>query len=80
MPLINVKVMENVLTSEQKHEIATRFTDDFADIVGQAVRPLTWVIVEDVRSGQLVIGGDAVTTEAVKQLLAADREPAAANR
>jgi 4-oxalocrotonate tautomerase len=78
MPLINVKVMENVLTSEQKHELATRFTDEFAAVVGEAARPLTWVIIDDMRSGQLVIGGDAITTEAVKQLLASDREAVAA--
>jgi 4-oxalocrotonate tautomerase len=72
MPLINVKVMENVLSDEQKHEIASRFTDVFAAVVGEPVRPLTWVIIDDMRSGQLVIGGDAITTEAVKSLLAAE--------
>jgi 4-oxalocrotonate tautomerase len=76
MPLINVKVMENVLTTAQKQEVASRFTDDFADVVGEAVRPLTWVIVEDMRSGQLVVGGDPITTEKIKSILAA--EPAAA--
>jgi 4-oxalocrotonate tautomerase len=78
MPLINVKVMENVLTTDQKQELATRFTDTFAEVVGEATRPLTWVIIEDVRTGQLVIGGEAVTTEAVKSLIAAPEAVAAA--
>ena len=78
MPLINVKVMENVLSAEQKHELATRFTDDFAEVVGEPARPLTWVIIEDVRSGQLVIGGDAITTEAVQGILASEPATAAA--
>jgi 4-oxalocrotonate tautomerase len=78
MPLINVKVMENVLTADQKQELATRFTDTFAEVVGEATRPLTWVIIEDVRTGQLVIGGEAVTTEAVKSLIAAPEAVAAA--
>ncbi|MDQ1519761.1 MAG: 4-oxalocrotonate tautomerase [Actinomycetota bacterium] len=77
MPLINVKVMENVLSAEQKHELATRFTDVFAAVVGEPCRPLTWVIIDDLRSGQLVIGGDAITTETVQGLLAA--QPATAN-
>jgi 4-oxalocrotonate tautomerase len=80
MPLINVKVMENVLTADQKREIATRFTDDFADIVGEPVRPLTWVIIDDMKSGQFVVGGDPITTEGVKELLASAAEPAAAVR
>ena len=79
MPLINVKVMENVLTPEQKKEVACRFTDDFADVVGQAARPLTWVIVEDITSGQLVVGGDPITTEAINGLLAADTATAKAS-
>jgi len=76
MPLINVKVMENVLTSDQKQELATRFTDDFADVVGEPTRPLIWVIIDDMRSGQLVVGGDPITTETVKNIIAS--EPAAA--
>jgi 4-oxalocrotonate tautomerase len=75
MPLINVKVMEKVLTADQKQEVAARFTDAFADVVGEPTRPLTWVIIEDIPSGQLVIGGDSVTTEGVQDILAA---PAAA--
>ena len=70
MPLINVKVMENVLSADQKQELAARFTDTFAAVVGEPTRPLTWVIIEDIASGQLVIGGDPITTEAVKDLLA----------
>lgn len=70
MPMINVKLMENVLSPAQKQELATRITDDFVAVVGEPVRPLTWVIIEDVPSGQIVIGGDPVTPEGVKALLA----------
>jgi 4-oxalocrotonate tautomerase len=77
MPLINVKLMENVLTADQKQELATRFTDTFAAVVGEPSRPLIWVIIEDIASGQLVIGGDSITTEAVKDLLATPQAVAA---
>jgi len=76
MPIIDVKVMEGVLTTEQKQEIAQGFTDVFASIVGAPVRPVTWVVIQDVASGQWTMGGDTVTTEGVKQLLTA--EPAKA--
>ncbi len=75
MPIIDVKVMEGVLTTEQKQQIARTFTDAFADIVGAPARPLTWVLIQDVLSGQWTMGGDVVTTEGVKHLLGA--EPAA---
>jgi 4-oxalocrotonate tautomerase len=72
MPIIDVKVMEGVLTTEQKHNIALAFTEVFADIVGSPVRPVTWVVIQDVASGQWTMGGESVTTEGVKQLLSAE--------
>jgi 4-oxalocrotonate tautomerase len=53
MPLINIKAVENVLSDAQKQEIASRITDTFADVVGEPVRDVTWVIIEEVRSGDL---------------------------
>jgi 4-oxalocrotonate tautomerase len=76
MPLINVKVMENVLSADQKQEVASRFTDAFAEVVGEPCRPLTWVVIEDMTSGQLVVGGDAITTQTIQGLL--DAAPATA--
>ena len=69
MPLVNVKVMENVLTDQQKAQIADRITETLATVVGEPVRPVTWVVIEDIRSGQLSIGGQAVTTEGVREML-----------
>jgi 4-oxalocrotonate tautomerase len=69
MPFIDVKVMEGVLTTEQKQSIARGFTDVFADVVGSAVRPVTWVVVQDVASGEWTMGGEAITTDGVKDLL-----------
>jgi len=69
MPLVNVKAIENVLSDAQKKEIAERITDTFADVVGEPVRDVTWVIIEEVRSGDYVIGGRPMTTGAVMELL-----------
>jgi 4-oxalocrotonate tautomerase len=71
MPLVNVRVMENVLTTEQKHEIADRITDTLLDVIGEPARPVTFVVIDDLTSGQLMIGGQEITTEGVKQLLGA---------
>jgi 4-oxalocrotonate tautomerase len=70
MPVINVRVMENVLTAEQKTEIATQVTETCASVIGEAVRELTWVIVDDIASGGLSIGGSRITTEGVQEMLA----------
>lgn len=69
MPYVNVRLMENVLTDEQKEQIADEFTDTLLRVIGEEVRPVTWVLVDDITSGQLTIGGQRITTDAVKQML-----------
>ena len=70
MPLIQVKLIEEVFTPAQKKEIITKLTDAMVAIEGENMRPVTWVIIEDVRSGDWGIGGQAMTTEAVRALAA----------
>ena len=69
MPFIDVKVMEGVLTDEQKRAIAQGVTDVCAEAVGEPARAVTWVVIQDVASGQWTMGGNPVTTEGVKELL-----------
>jgi len=70
MPLIQVTLIEEVFTPAQKKEIITRLTDAMVSIEGENLRPVTWVIIEEVRSGNLGIGGQSMTTEAVRALAA----------
>jgi 4-oxalocrotonate tautomerase len=37
-------------------------------IEGENMRQVTWVVVEEVKSGDWGIGGQSLTTEAVKEL------------
>jgi len=68
VPLIQVKLIENVFTSRQKEEMIKKLTDAMVSIEGENLRPVTWVVIEDVKSGEFGIGGQAMTTEAVKAL------------
>ena len=68
MPLLNVKVIEGVFTSEQKQEMVQKLTDTMVEIEGEALRPYTLVIVEEVKSGDWCVGGQSVTTRDVKEL------------
>lgn len=70
MPLINVKVIEGVFTAQQKQEIVTSLTDAMVQIEGENMRPVTWVIVEEVLSGDWGIAGNPLRTEDVKALAA----------
>lgn len=73
MPFVNVKLIEGVFSTDQKQEIITRLTETMVDIEGEAMRPVTWVVVEEVNSGDWGIGGKPLTTDAVKALAAGAR-------
>ncbi len=68
MPLIQVKLIEEVFTPTQKREIITKLTDAMVSIEGENMRPVTWVVIEEARSGEWGIGGQAMTTAAVREL------------
>jgi 4-oxalocrotonate tautomerase len=48
MPFINVKLIENVFTADQKREVVERLTDAMVSIEGENMRSVTWVVVEEV--------------------------------
>jgi 4-oxalocrotonate tautomerase len=70
MPLIQVKVIEGVFSDEQKQEIVRKLTDAMVSVEGENMRPVTWVLIEDVKSGEWAIGGNSLTTADVKNLAA----------
>ena len=70
MPIINVTLIENVFTPDQKREIIERLTDAMVSIEGENMRPVTWVVVDEVASGDMGVGGKPLSTEYVKALAA----------
>jgi len=68
MPLVNVKVIEGVFTPEQKHEMIQRITDTMVEIEGENLRQVTWVVVDEVKSGDWGIGGSSLSTADVHAL------------
>jgi phenylpyruvate tautomerase PptA (4-oxalocrotonate tautomerase family) len=71
MPLINVKLIEGVFSELQKKQIAKSLTDGLVQIGGDAVRPFTLCVVEEVKSGDWAVGGQPLTTPEVKAAIAA---------
>jgi 4-oxalocrotonate tautomerase len=68
MPLLNVKVIEGVFSPEQKQEMIVRLTDTMVAIEGENMRGVTWVVVEEVQSGDWGIGGQPLRTVDVTAL------------
>jgi 4-oxalocrotonate tautomerase len=68
MPLIQVKVLEGVFNGAKKQEIITKLTDAMVSIEGENMRPVTLVLIEELRSGDWSIGGKSFTTSDVQAL------------
>ena len=84
MPQINVKLIEGVFSPKQKEEIIRKLTDTMVSIEGENLRSVTWVILEEVKSGDWGMGGRPVQTADVKAMAAGadsqskNRQPAPA--
>jgi 4-oxalocrotonate tautomerase len=70
MALIQVTVVEEVLTLEQKRRVIENLTDAMLQITGEAMRGATWVTIQNVRFGACGIGGQVLTKDSVKALKA----------
>ncbi|HEX4797213.1 MAG TPA: 4-oxalocrotonate tautomerase family protein [Humisphaera sp.] len=70
MPLLTVKMIEGVFTPAQKQTMIHKLTEAMVAIEGESLRPYTTVVVEEIKSGDWGVGGNALTTEAVKSLMA----------
>ena len=68
MPLINVKLIKDVFTPEQKATMIEKLTDTMVAIEGENMRGVTWVVVEEVQQGDWAIGGQRLTAADVQRL------------
>jgi 4-oxalocrotonate tautomerase len=68
MPLIQVQVIKDVFSKEQKRQIISKLTDAMVSIEGENMRQVTLCLVEEVESGDWGIGGKALTTADVHAL------------
>ena len=70
MPFVNVKLIEGVFTPDQKRQIVRDLTEAMVAIEGENMRPVTWVVVEEDKSGDWGIAGKPLATADVKALAA----------
>ena len=65
MPFVNIKIIEGVFNKEQKQDKIRKVIDTMVSIEGENMRPVTWVVVEEIKSGDWGIAGKGYTTEDV---------------
>ena len=58
MPFVNVKLMDGVFSSEEKHAMAAALTDVMVKFEGsEAFREVVWVLIEELHTDGWHIGG-----------------------
>ena len=68
MPLVSVKLIEGVFTPAEKQEMIRKVTDAMVSVEGESMRSVTWVAIEEVKSGDWGMGGIPLTVADVKAL------------
>jgi 4-oxalocrotonate tautomerase len=62
MPLVNIKVIENVFTLEEKTQMIKSVSEALVAVEGESLRPYTVVVIEEVRAGDYAVGGQPLST------------------
>jgi 4-oxalocrotonate tautomerase len=57
MPVTTIQVIEGVFTDEQKEEMIKKVTEAEVEVEGEAMRGVTFVIIEEVKATNWAIGG-----------------------
>ena len=70
MPLVRISLIEEVFTPAQKRQIIENVTNAMVAVEGERMRGVTWVVLDEVKSGDWGIGGQCLTTKAVHDLAA----------
>jgi 4-oxalocrotonate tautomerase len=68
MPLVNIEVIKDVFSSDQKRELIQRVTDAMVSVEGEALRGVTWVRIREFEQGDWAIGGKALSAADVHAL------------
>jgi len=70
MPLVDIQLIKGVFTTDQKKVMIQKVTDAMLSVEGETMRPVTWVRVQEIESGEWAIGGNPLTAAEVKAMAA----------
>ena len=70
MPMVNIELIKDVFTPEQKRALIERVTDAMISVEGEKLRGVTWVRIQEYEQGNWAIGGTPLTASDVKAMAA----------
>jgi len=70
MPLVTIDVIKDVFTSDQKKAMIEKVTNAMVAVEGEAMRPVTWVKINEIAQDDWAIGGQRLNAAAVHAMSA----------
>jgi 4-oxalocrotonate tautomerase len=75
MPLVEIKVFDGELSEAQTKDVIKKITDVMVSFSGENLRPATWVVVQEVKSGNWGVGGKALGLKDIRAIQAGKPKP-----
>jgi 4-oxalocrotonate tautomerase len=70
MPLVTIDLITEVFTPQQKADMIAKVTAAMLEVEGENLRGVTWVRINEFKSGDWAIGGQTLKTADVQALAA----------
>jgi 4-oxalocrotonate tautomerase len=70
MPLVTIDLIEDVFTPDQKADMIEKVTNAVVAVEGEALRPVTWVRINEFHGGDWAIGGQRLAAKDVHAMAA----------
>ena len=67
MPFVDIRVIENVFTHEEKREAVERVSETLFDVWGEGIRKATHVVITETPDGEWAVGGRALSADDVNE-------------
>ena len=69
MPVITFNTILGALTDDQKSELSKALTNTVGEVLGEKIKPNTWIIINESPEGNFHIGGHLLTAETIKKAM-----------
>ena len=70
MPLVTIDVIKDAVTPDQKKQLIEKVSEAMIEVEGEAMRPVTWVKINEIAQGDWAIGGKCLNAAAVHAMSA----------
>ena len=69
MPLVQIKGISGIMDNKKKQELIEKVTDAVVSVEGEGLRPVTWVLLDEVPMENWAVGGKQVTKDFIKKMI-----------